>query len=74
VLYNAAVKCYNYIASVTDKLNISMEHWCNDNEKGEPKYLEQNWKIKCWIDKQHMVMHCRSYQYPETALKIDFGP
>jgi len=42
VLYNDAVNCYNYIASVADELNISMEHWWNDNDKGEPKYLEKN--------------------------------
>ena len=51
-----------------------MEHWWNDNDKGEPKYLQKNWKIKHWIDNQHMVTWGGSYKYPETGLKTDFGP
>jgi hypothetical protein len=59
---------------MTDELNISMEYWWNDNDKGEPKYLEKNWKRKRWMDNQHMVKWGGSYQYPETGLKIDFEP
>jgi len=55
-------------------INTSMEQRWNDNDKGEPKYSEKNWKIKHWIDNQHMVMCSGSYQYPETGLKIDFSP
>jgi hypothetical protein len=35
---NNTVKSHDYITSMIDELNTSMEHWMNDPDREKPKY------------------------------------
>jgi hypothetical protein len=39
---NNIVKCHNYITSIVDEINASMEHWMNDPDRENPKYSDRN--------------------------------
>jgi hypothetical protein len=39
---NNTVKSHDYITSMVDQLNISMEHWMNDPDREKPKYSDRN--------------------------------
>jgi len=41
VLFNEAVNCWGYTASVAGKWNLIMEHWWNDTKKGKSKHPEE---------------------------------
>lgn len=59
-----AVSCQDYLGSVVSLLSVSMDHWWDDTDKGNPKYSESS-RSQCRI-----FCHKTHIGWPE----IDPGP